>query len=259
MMLAPIAWSQGDYHLSVSQATELKQVLKNHPTATRDVREHRMEARILQEGKLDCLMMDTPKEEWIQWMKPDKRNRNPQCIVWMAPSDCLGKEEDGPLKSLHRKLFDQLGYDIQYWYLKAELHGAALKQDQLATILTQQGCVPGRTPTKPAPMTLPPRPMSNPLMPFGVPPGEWYHGKVSPAPLEMTRQWQPYAVEIQIEETPVFSPSEPMPDAVNVWTSTEKGVRRVQIEELSKAKGMPSNRNFRNSGRAGIPVQIPAF
>jgi hypothetical protein len=47
--------------------------------------------------------------------------------------------EGGPIHSGHRKKMTRLGYDAQYWHLKAAFYGAALRQSRLAVIYTKQG------------------------------------------------------------------------------------------------------------------------
>jgi hypothetical protein len=82
---------------------------------------------------------------------------------------------------------------------------------------------------------LPVRPMSNLLKPFGVPSKAWTKRK--PKPLQQPKQG-PCKIVGHIGGEFVYDEMGAMPDDVGSWISTTKGIRRLQYEELAKAKGM---------------------
>jgi hypothetical protein len=47
--------------------------------------------------------------------------------------------------------------------------------------------------------------------------------------------------EVKGGKVPVFSPDECLPDSVGAIMNTDCGIRRLQKEELAKAKGIPSS------------------
>jgi hypothetical protein len=178
-----------------------------------------MTGRLLGEGQLDCLMVDSREDAWVEWLTNTTQTQVPTTIVWMTLAEYIGQMNHGPVQSEHRKRLGRLGYDMQFWHMKAELHGAALHQDCLATIYTlrhrSDGCGPK-----------PPRRMGNRL-------------PTTQASDKYAATYHPCVVRECIGESPVFSASGPMPDKINAWIETDKGVRRLQAEELAKAKGLP--------------------
>jgi hypothetical protein len=133
----------------------------------------------------------------------------------MTPADYLGQVNHKPIQSEHRKRLGRLGYDMQFWHMKAELHGAALHQDRLATIYTRRHKSNGGGPKPPRVMSLPPRPMRNLLMPVGVPGGAWNRLPMTQVSDKYAVTYHPRVVRECIGESPVFSASGPMPDKIN--------------------------------------------
>jgi hypothetical protein len=216
-----------------------------------------MTAQILVASKLQCLMVDMQDDEWVHWLEGITNQRlRPSTIIWMTPSDSIGDMEEGPIHSGHQKRMTRLGYEAQYWHLKAELYGAALRQSRLAVIYTKQGATSRPGPIKPAPMRLPPRPMSNLLLPMIVPRGAWNKNPTQPMPPQHGLRYLPCVVTDQVELMSIYSAIGPMPDRLNVWVGAEAGIRHLQACELAKAKGLPNgwkaNDELSNRGASWI-------
>jgi hypothetical protein len=77
--------------------------------------------------------------------------------------------------------------------------------------------------------------MSNLLKPFGVPSKAWT--KRRPKQFPQSKQG-PCQILGHISGELVYDEQGAMPNDVGSWISTTKGIRRLQYEELAKAKGM---------------------
>jgi hypothetical protein len=236
--LGPTAWPNGTHALAV-RGSHRKEI-ENQPRAQREVSLHRMTAQLLKTSRLHCLMIDMVDGEWIKWLGATNHQHLPSSIVWMTSADSIGETEHGPIQSGHQKQMMRLGYAAQYWHLDSSLFGAALRQSRLAVVYTQTKFTTKGRPHKPAPMCLPPRPMSNLLLPMGIPTGAWNKSPTEPVLKSQRTQYRPCVVTNQVCQTPIYSAIGPMPDELNVWVDTDRGIRRLQAGELAKAKGLPS-------------------
>ena len=78
--------------------------------------------------------------------------------------------------------------------------------------------------------------MQNLLQPCGIPPGDWAKPK---AFTQREAEEGPIQIRGRVGNFPVIGPQGCMPDDLNTFVETEKGIRRLQVEELGKAKGIP--------------------
>jgi hypothetical protein len=146
----------------------------------------------------------------------------------------------------------RMGYDVRYWFMSAWKYGAALQQEHLAVayFLPKRGHIPMASP---ASSLLPPRPMSNLLMPMGIPHKAWSKQAPKSWPQKEQRCF-PGHVTSHIGGSPVYRETGVMPDEVSSWIHIAKGTRRLQYSELAKAKGITkATKDYTSSGaRAAI-------
>ena len=90
--------------------------------------------------------------------------------------------------------------------------------------------------SKPKPMDLPVRAMSNLLMPVGMPHNAICRDKEKKV---TGKSYLPCKVINKAKHGPIFEPHCPMPDHPHFWIRSERGVRRLQHEEMGKGKGVP--------------------
>jgi hypothetical protein len=83
---------------------------------------------------------------------------------------------------------------------------------------------------------LPVRPMSNLLKPFGFPAKAW--ARRTSKPLQGQASRGPCQLQGHIGGELIYDELGAMPNVVGSWISTRKGIRRLQYEELAKAKGI---------------------
>jgi hypothetical protein len=75
-------------------------------------------------------------------------------------------------------------------------------------------------------------------MPFGVPSAAWT--KKVPNSKHPDPRGLPCISHLGFGRSdPIFDPQGPMPDVLGSWVQVDKGICRLQIEELAKAKGAP--------------------
>jgi hypothetical protein len=114
--------------------------------------------------------------------------------------------------------------------------GGALDQLLLVTVLwkNKYGTGMRRRPT----VELPPRAMTNLLMPVGVPRRAW-----TQVPMEKSTNTgtSPHQVVGNIGTHLVYLDQGVMPDRIPSWIQTDKGIRWLQHQELVKAKGLLEN------------------
>ena len=114
--------------------------------------------------------------------------------------------------------------------------GGALDQDRLVDVY-YQGKVEDHGPRAPYKQGLPSRPMRNLLMHCGVRKKDWDKSKFEPT---IISEESPCRLVGWCGNRPVFDPDGCMPDNSEVLVQTERGIRKLQIDELAKAKGLPS-------------------
>ena len=80
--------------------------------------------------------------------------------------------------------------------------------------------------------------MSNLLRPVGVPQKAYCREK------EVACEGRPFLsceVISQVKKSPIYEATGPMPDHPQAWIRSDRGTKRLQHEELTKAKGVPSS------------------
>ena len=129
------------------------------------------------------------------------------------------------------------------WQANAMDFGAALDQERVFDVYYQSPTPFTKPPEQPQGQGLPPRAMSNLLQPVGIP----FHDRAKPGAAKL----EPPAPALDQPQGPlcvgtcnagkVYHPDECMVDSLDGnWVSTEQGVRKIQVAELAKAKGLPS-------------------
>jgi hypothetical protein len=198
-------------------------------------RPNRLKADFLNQHPVECLLIEgESSDRWIPWIgEADEANR-PTAILSFVDKKLLDLE-DGPIPKNQRKALQSLGYDVRYWYLQAWEFGAAL---DLSTVGMVWFRTKDQTAELPIPRSsaLPVRPMSNLLKPFGIPSKAW--SRRAPQPLRAATTHGPCRLHGQINGELVYDELGAMPNIIGSWISTAKGTRRLQYEELAKAKGI---------------------
>jgi hypothetical protein len=199
---------------------------------------NRVPTNVLSQHPVDCLMINDCKTQvWSPWISSVPINERPISILLFTQAIHLEKES-GPASKEHRKFMERLGYSIRFWLMEACDFGAAISQLRLGVLYIQEESAVMLGPKQPTPNELPPRPMSNLLMPFGVPSAAWT--KKVPNSKHPDPRGLPCISHLGFGRSdPIFDPQGPMPDVLGSWFQVDKGIRRLQIEELAKAKGVP--------------------
>lgn len=182
---------------------------------------------------------------WTRWIETCEAATLPNYIFVAAPAQELVLEEGLQSKGWRRR-FERWGYESHFWFLRNHEHGGAVRQDRCILALR-------RNDPKVAPLQNPevieteggPRSARNLLSPVGIPRTAWCTEEWKPAtayPEWLRDAAAPclLAGETIKRRLPVFSPDGCLPDSVGTLIETEKGVRRLQAEELSRAKGVPT-------------------
>jgi hypothetical protein len=175
-------------------------------------------ARILNEHQLDCLLVEGWEPTvWKLWVeRADKANR-PKIILSSTSVGELENEE-GVFRKSTRKAIENLGYHTTYWLLEDWKYGAALDQTCLAVVhfLEQTD---GKMPERPRPADLPVRPMSNLVMPVGIP----YKARCRTEPKAWKEQGAaqyPCKVERRVGSGLIFEEEGAMPEDIASWIGT---------------------------------------
>jgi hypothetical protein len=132
----------------------------------------RVRTSILNQHPIDCLLVEGHDPDvWKPWISKARPKNRPSAILTFADPELLNKDA-GPLNKPLCKDMQRMGYEDRYWYMSAWKYGAALQQERLAVayFLPEKSNSPMGNP---ASIMLPPRPMSNLLMPLGVPKKAW--------------------------------------------------------------------------------------
>jgi hypothetical protein len=185
--------------------------------------------------KLDFLLVDGIEEEWLDWLAEAQDEDNPKVIIWFVPSKYISDEKNGPFCSHRRKFMRHRGYTMRSWHMCADQYGSAIRQDRAAVIYFKAPESKAGGPIMPSASTMPARSMSNMLLPTGIPRMAW-NTKRSERPCDLTTQKRqhPCKVSHQLTDGKFYKRNGPMPDAVNVWIRSERGVRRLLTGEVAK-------------------------
>jgi hypothetical protein len=195
----------------------------------------RLKQTLLDQHPVDCLLVEGDSATtWVPWVTSANEVNRPRAILSFLPSSALD-DDDGPLPKEQRKSLGRMGYDVRYWYLNAWDFGAALELSTVCMVWYRTEDPLAELPL-PRSSILPVRPMSNLLKPFGIPSKAWAR-RVS-KPVQGPNVRGPCHIQGHIGGELVFDELGAMPDVVGSWISTKKGIRRLQYEELAKAKGI---------------------
>jgi hypothetical protein len=195
----------------------------------------RLKKNLLNQHPVDCLLIEGESPtKWMSWIIEADNNHKPKAVLSFINKELLD-HEDGPVPKTQRKLLQKLGYDVRYWYLPAWEFGAALDLSTVSMVWYKTDDPMAVMPI-PRSSALPVRPMSNLLKPFGIPSKAW--SRREPKALLGSPSRGPCRLRGQINGELVYDELGAMPNAVGSWISTAKGTRRLQYEELAKAKGI---------------------
>jgi hypothetical protein len=239
--LGRLVWPK-DYHIFSSQAVsvhEMNSQLPGRPNSTKELGPAGgVRKNVLRTHPVEVLLIDgVENQEWRKWVEAVRSEERPRIILWFESSRRIEQDREGPFSKSVRKKMQLCGYRSCSWFLKAEDYGSALVQDRVAMVYIRNNGQ-GNLPTKPTPMGLPARAMSNLLMPVGVPRKAYYMAQEYECD---GRSFLPCQVEKQTKNQPIYEAEGPMPDQPHVWVRSDRGTRRLQHEELGNGKGIPSN------------------
>jgi hypothetical protein len=232
-------WPQ-ERHVFSSQSRDVSKSLPGRPNTAQELGPpKKVRATILNKLPVDFLFIDDEAPEvWSLWLIRASFVNRPQVFAWMGPGIALVDEGQGPVSKSIRKNLERMGYRLQYFLLSAEKLGAGIAQDRLVLVGTLMG--PGWSPVHvDDDFGLPRRSMSNLLMPVGVPRQAWHYGLVHKT--SCAAHWLPCDVLEAVDNDPIFERHGLMPDRPHSWIRSERGIRRLQHQELAKGKGVPSD------------------
>ena len=172
--LGRLVWPK-DTHIFSSQSVLKQDLASQLPGRQTDAKElgpaGGVRKNVLRTNPIDVLLVDGVRySEWGPWIDTVKLAERPKMILWFEEAKMITHEKEGPICKDTRKKLQKAGYRTCYWYLQAEDYGAALVQERIGVVYVRNDCSPKKElPSKPCPMELPCRAMSNLLMPVGVP------------------------------------------------------------------------------------------
>ena len=247
--LMRLAWASEIQAFSM-QDRQCQVQLEGRPQARRELKPRaNCKPTVLNQNPVEVLMIDdgcsikscTPLERWLD---STKDSNLPKVIVVSGSAERSSKPVSIQWRKLRRKRMMKRGYQAVEWIGNSLEFGAALDQERLFDVYYQAESPLTRPPMQPEGQGLPPRSMSNLLMPTGIPKGDRAKKggpKLVPSvPPPPDQPEGPRCVGI-CGSGKVYHPDGCMVDSLEGnWVSTEKGVRRIQPEELAKAKGLPS-------------------
>ena len=196
---------------------------------------------------------DTPSgaRYWETWLQQCPLSTRPDLVLVCTGSDELVRE-DGLHAKPWREKVASLGYDAGFWFLRATDHGGVVRQDRLMMVLQKVSSIRPRVEHGPqaADEKSSVRASSNMLKTHQIPAKAWD-----------TKGWNAHKVDDQLNQAaspckivgsarldrkPVFCPSGSLPDGIGAWmkVSDQRGrtrLRTLLVEELAKAKGIPSS------------------
>jgi hypothetical protein len=176
--------------------------------------------------KLDFLLVDGIEEEWLDWLAEAQDKDNPKVSIWLVPSKYISDKKNGPFCSHRRKFMRHRGYTMRSWHMYADQYGSAIRQDRAAVIYFQALESKAGGPIIPRSSMMPARSMSNMLLPTGIPRMAWNtKGSERPCDWITQKRQHPCKVLHQLTDGIIYEWNGPMPEAVDVWIQSERGVR----------------------------------
>ena len=184
----------------------------------------------------------------------------PKLIILLQHPSILTYQDGSAHKATLSRL-QTLGYGSSTRYLRALDFGAAIDQEWCATIFVQELLAEEcGYPNHPLPNCLPPRGMSNVLLPFGVPGWAWKKSKnFHPLNSEMQPRSHPAQIGTLKEAGythNVYSPSGPMPTRTDALVQTKQGIRMIVPQERAIALGFPKSWAERKSVRDAVDHSV---
>jgi hypothetical protein len=234
-------WPQGQ-HVFSSQSSDLDTVLPRRPGTVELGPPGRVPIGQLVATPVDVLWVDlTEFDRWETWIeRAHAAGTAPKAVAWVTnPAKMVDPTAEEKLHHRGKRLA-AFGYSVRFWFLRAHEHGVALHQDRLVILyfLQAEG---DPAPQRPIPTLLPARSMTNLLMPTGIPRTAFLDGssRLRAAPIGYDG---PCVVIGQVGSNWVYGDNGLMPDDLHglVEVREPKRYRRLQSEELAKAKGVPS-------------------
>ena len=234
-------------HIFSMQSQHLQDQLPHQPLPQNELLWKRNPAKILNKNPVDVLLIDdgnqpgrgAPLEEAL---KGTNDRCLPKVIVVAGPVERILQERHLQWRKGRRKQLAQRGYQAVEWLCNSMDQGGALDQERVFDVYYQADHPWVQPPTQPVPDALPPRPMSNLLAPFGIP----YKDRAPPAAVNLEQGPLPSETSGPLKvgtcgAGTIYHPTGCMVDSLDQqWIATEQGVRRIQVDELAKAKGLPS-------------------
>jgi hypothetical protein len=234
-----LAWPK-ETHIFSCQTKNFRPSLPGRPLVELELGPpKKVRAHVLNLYPVDFLFIDGEDPSvWSPWLSKAKAINRPRAFVWMGAENLLEDDTQGPGAKHVRKALERAGYRLQFCFLSAEKLGSGVAQDRLVLIGTQpsHNWVPVECTED---LGLPRRSMSNLLMPVGVPRKAWHSGLVSVT--SRAKRWWPCEVNNESEDEPIFERTGLMPDRPHSLIRSERGIRRLQLQELAKGKGVPSD------------------
>ena len=190
----------------------------------------RLKKTFLEDHPVDCLVVEKERiHRVVDWITSVREEAQPRVIILMLEEGTLQSDKSPILKSDRTKL-DSKGYIVQYWHLNSYEYGAALNQSRVVMVMSK-----GRNgPTQPKKHSGPVRSMHNLLRCYSIPKKAYLTGKKSN---NCENVW-PCKSNFRLDNQAVFEPTGVMPDQLDCLVHTSKGVRRIELDELGKAKGL---------------------
>ncbi len=238
-------WAHHDHVFAAEGGTALRgqDLQLGHPARVSSgiLNLHPVEVLVIEEGGDG----GRPRERyWTRWLDKCHADNQPDYVVLSAPAKELVAETGLHSKEWRRR-FQGWNYEPHYWFLRGHEHGGVVRQDRCMVMLRRRG---DSVPEVVAPHTIVndevPRSARNMLRPCGVPRKAWMTEAWTPKsdyPEWITAAAAPCLLrgETKRGRIPIFSPDGCLPDRIGALIETERGVRRVQGDELAKAKGVP--------------------
>jgi len=171
--------------------------------------------------------------EWKEWIAPAKGQGPPLVLLVDPLSELLGSRYRTTCK-----YFEKRGYITRTWTAFEEDCGAAVRQGHLLTMLFKEG-TPATSGTVPTTLDLglPPRGFGFALSDYKVHPKQF-------KPLKYLQAASEKAVPNfrgSVRGAPVFDPTGPVDGDPSSLIVTERGIRRLSVDEWKKLKGLPSS------------------
>ena len=192
---------------------------------------NKLKQDFLTRQEVDCIFVEGVLiQRVILWVK--QTTNKPKVIILMMDVDTLVREE-GPISKKDRKVILSMGYDLKYQVMAAHQSGASLYQSRLVVTMHSKTIRWTEEETK---QDLPIRPMRNLLREYLIPKKAYSQAKTMTHSQKFTGLIS--NLKFSKEGNFIYDINGLMPDKLGTWIQTEKGIRRVSLEELARAKGV---------------------